>query len=58
MAMLTLVGWERLQDVFYRKRAEYSMMWVDDIDLSEFIVVGAPYGGAIGVSSSLLIKRY
>ncbi|KAK7206509.1 Vps16, N-terminal region-domain-containing protein [Myxozyma melibiosi] len=42
-------GWERLQDVFYRKRAEYSMMWIDDVDLSEFIVVGAPYGGAIAL---------
>ncbi|KAK9316336.1 Vps16, N-terminal region-domain-containing protein [Lipomyces starkeyi] len=43
------LGWERLQDVFYRKRTEYSMMWNDEVDLSEFIVTGAPYGGAIAL---------
>ncbi|KAK9459853.1 Vps16, N-terminal region-domain-containing protein [Lipomyces oligophaga] len=41
------LGWERLQDVFYSKRQQYSMMWEDDINLSDYMVAGAPYGGAI-----------
>ncbi|KAK9446766.1 Vps16, N-terminal region-domain-containing protein [Limtongia smithiae] len=41
------LGWERLQNVFYRKRVEYNMLWTDDIELDQFIVAGAPYGGAL-----------
>ncbi|KAK9476082.1 Vps16, N-terminal region-domain-containing protein [Lipomyces japonicus] len=43
------LGWERLQDVFYRKRTDYSMLWTSDIVLSEFTVAGARYGGAIAL---------
>eukprot|EP00118_Oscarella_pearsei_P006071 m.27723 g.27723 ORF g.27723 m.27723 type:complete len:837 (+) comp30298_c0_seq2:46-2556(+) len=42
--------WDSLGEVFYRKRELFRMNWLSDqIDLSRFIVAGAPFGGAIAM---------
>lgn len=41
-------GWEQVEDKYYRKILLYSALWDADFDLSDYIVAGAPYGGALG----------
>lgn len=41
-------GWERVGDKFYRKTQLYTAIFDQDLDLDNYIVAGAPYGGAIG----------
>lgn len=41
-------GWEQVEDKYYRKILLYSALWDPDFDLSDYIVAGAPYGGALG----------
>jgi hypothetical protein len=41
-------GWERVEDKYYRTTLLYSALWDSEFDLSDYIVVGAPYGGALG----------
>lgn len=43
-----LANWERLGDSFYRKVSVYDAIFDEDVDLDNYIVAGAPYGGAIG----------
>jgi WD40 repeat protein len=47
-------GWEQVGDRFYRKIQLYTEVFDTDIDLDNFIVAGAPYGGAIGKSSHFI----
>ena len=42
------VGWERVGDRFYRKTQLYTAVFDQDLDLDNYIVAGAPYGGAVG----------
>lgn len=35
-------------DRFYRKTQLYTAIFDQDIDLDNYIVAGAPYGGAVG----------
>lgn len=42
-------GWERVGDRFYRKTQLYTAVFDLDLDLDNFYVAGAPYGGAVGV---------
>ncbi|KAK9474855.1 Vps16, N-terminal region-domain-containing protein [Dipodascopsis tothii] len=43
-------GWEKLQDVFYRKRTLYELKWETfDVDIDDYKMVGAPFGGALAV---------
>ncbi|CUS14045.1 unnamed protein product [Tuber aestivum] len=42
-------GWERVEDKYYRTIQLYSALWDPDFDLSDYIVVGAPYGGALAL---------
>lgn len=44
-----LANWERLGDSFYRKVTVYDAIFDEDVDLDNYIVAGAPYGGAIGM---------
>lgn len=44
-----LANWEKLGDSFYRKVPVYDAIFDDDVQLEDYIVVGAPYGGAIGM---------
>jgi hypothetical protein len=48
MAPNPLANWEKIGDSFYRKIAVYDAIFEDDIELENYIVAGAPYGGAIG----------
>jgi hypothetical protein len=41
-------GWEKVGDRFYRKTQLYTAVFDQDLDLDNYIVAGAPYGGAIG----------
>ncbi|GFF26305.1 probable vacuolar protein sorting-associated protein 16 homolog [Aspergillus udagawae] len=44
-----LANWERLGDSFYRKVTLYDAIFDEDVDLDNYIVAGAPYGGAIAL---------
>ena len=41
-------GWEQLGERFYRKTQLYTQVFDQDLDLDNYRVAGAPYGGAIG----------
>ena len=41
--------WERVGDSFYRKVPVYDAIFDEDVELENYIVAGAPYGGAIGM---------
>jgi len=41
-------GWEAVGDRFYRKTQLYTAVFDQDLDLDNYIVAGAPYGGAVG----------
>lgn len=47
-----LANWERLGDSFYRKVPIYDAIFDDDVELENYIIAGAPYGGAIGMCNS------
>jgi hypothetical protein len=40
--------WERVGDRFYRKIKLYDAVFDQDLELENYIIAGAPYGGAIG----------
>ncbi|PYH49546.1 tethering complex subunit VPS16 [Aspergillus saccharolyticus JOP 1030-1] len=44
-----LANWERLGDSFYRKVLIYDAIFDEDIELENYIIAGAPYGGAIAL---------
>jgi Vps16, N-terminal region len=41
-------GWEKVGDQFYRKIQLYESVFDPDLELENYLVAGAPYGGAIG----------
>ena len=41
-------GWEQLGERFYRKVQLFTEVFDRDLDLDNFIIAGASYGGAIG----------
>jgi uracil phosphoribosyltransferase len=41
-------GWEQVGELFYRKISLYTAIFDEDVDLDNYLVVGAPYAGAIG----------
>ena len=41
-------NWEKVGDQFYRKIRIYDAVFDEDLELENFIIAGAPYGGAIG----------
>lgn len=43
-------GWEQVGDRFYRKTQLYTAVFDQDLDLDNYIVAGAPYGGAVGTA--------
>lgn len=45
-----LAYWERVGDSFYRKVPVYDAIFDEDVELENYIVTGAPYGGAIGMN--------
>ncbi|GAB1320351.1 Vacuolar protein sorting-associated protein 16 [Madurella fahalii] len=42
-------GWEQLGERFYRKTQLYTQVFDQDLDLDNYLVAGAPYGGAIAL---------
>ncbi|KAI0840636.1 vacuolar protein sorting-associated protein 16 [Hypoxylon sp. FL0890] len=42
-------GWEQVGEKFYRKTQLYTAIFDQDLDLDNYIVAGAPYGGAIAI---------
>ncbi|KAL2169766.1 hypothetical protein VTG60DRAFT_5662 [Thermothelomyces hinnuleus] len=42
-------GWEQLGERFYRKIQLYTQVFDQDLDLDNYLVAGAPYGGAIAL---------
>lgn len=44
-------GWEKVGERFYRKTTLYTAVFDLDLDLDNYFVAGAPYGGAVGVSN-------
>lgn len=46
-------GWEKVGDRFYRKTQLYTAVFDLDLELDNFFVAGAPYGGAVGVCPRL-----
>jgi len=56
-----LADWERVGDRFYRKVRVYDAIFDEDLELENFIVAGAPYGGAIGMAEEVhlcMISRF
>ena len=43
------IGWEKVGDRFYRKIKLYDAIFDEDLELEYYTIVGAPYGGAIGM---------
>lgn len=41
--------WEKVGDRFYRKIQLYTAVFDQDLELDNYLVTGAPYGGAIGM---------
>ncbi|OJJ51089.1 hypothetical protein ASPZODRAFT_56501 [Penicilliopsis zonata CBS 506.65] len=44
-----LANWERVGDRFYRKVRVYDAVFGEEVELENYIVAGAPYGGAIAL---------
>lgn len=42
--------WEAVGDKWFRKTQTYTAVFDPDLDLDNYILVGAPFGGAIGTS--------
>ena len=54
MALFTS-DWNPLgKDIYYRKFELNSMLWTEDINLNDFNVCAAPFGGPIGDISYIL----
>lgn len=47
-------GWEKVGDRFYRKIKLYDAIFDEDLELEYYTIVGAPYGGAIGMLFGIL----
>lgn len=45
--------WEKVGDRFYRKIQLYTQVFDQDLELENYVVAGAPYGGAIGMCKSM-----
>ena len=50
-------GWEKVGDQFYRKIQLYESVFDPDLELENYFVAGAPYGGAIGQYHQLKPSR-
>ena len=42
-------GWEKIDDQFYRKIQLYEQVFDPDLELENYFVAGAPYGGALAL---------
>lgn len=44
-------GWEKIGNQFYQKVQLYESIFDPDLELGHYLVAGAPYGGALGMST-------
>lgn len=49
-------NWDKVGDLFYRKVQLYDAVFDEELGLENYIVAGAPYGGAIGDLSRQSVK--
>ena len=49
--------WECVGDRWFRKTQLYTAVFDEDLDLDNYIVAGAPYGGALGMSMMCLLCK-
>ena len=45
------LDWERVGDRYYRKVKLYEAVFDQDLELENYVVVGAPCGGALGMDN-------
>jgi WD40 repeat protein len=50
--------WERVGDKWFRKTEQYTAVFGQDLDLDGYIVTGAPYAGALALSTKPAIEIY
>jgi hypothetical protein len=50
-ALHAKADWECVGDRWFRKTQLYTAIFDEDLDLGNYIVAGAPYGGALGTFS-------
>ena len=50
-------GWEKVGDQFYRKVPLYESILDQDLELENYLVTGAPYGGALGKSQVSVVGK-
>ncbi len=46
-------NWERVGDRYYRKIKLYDAAFDQDIELENYILAAAPYGGALGMCNGI-----
>ncbi len=51
-----IADWERVGDRFYQKVKLYDAVFDQDLELENYVVAGAPYGGAIGTCQHQTIR--
>ena len=44
-------NWKQLDDSFYRQTHLYTAVFDRRLDLDNYVVAGAPYGGALGTAA-------
>lgn len=49
-------GWERVDDQYYRKVQLYDGVFDQDLELENYVIVGAPYGGALGTDPQIYVR--
>lgn len=47
--------WERLGDQFFQKVRIYDGVFDEDLELENYVIAAAPYAGALGKASTLLL---
>lgn len=52
------LDWERCGDSFYRKTKVYDALFDQDLELENYVIAAAPFGGAIGISNFFLRQLY
>jgi len=50
--------WEKVGDRFYRKIQLYTAVFDQDLELENYVVTGAPYGGALGVFAPVFLPVF
>lgn len=43
-----IIDWEKVGDRYYRKVKLYDAVFDQDLELENYVIAGAPYGGALG----------